>query len=78
LFYGTTLGIFLVGFGLRWISAGPVLLAACAAQTLVLALYFVSQLGFLWYNVVGSGAVVALAALLQVGQNMRMRSRITS
>jgi solute:Na+ symporter, SSS family len=65
LFYGTTLGLFLVGFGLRWVKATPVLISACIAQTLVLYLYAVTKLGFLWFNVIGSGTVVLLAVLLQ-------------
>jgi SSS family solute:Na+ symporter len=75
LFYGTTLGLFLVGFFLPWVRSGPVLIAACVAQTLVLLLYFVSKLGFLWYNVVGSLTVVLLAVLLQLAGNLRLRSR---
>jgi Na+/proline symporter len=74
LFYGTILGIFLVGLGLPFIRARAVLIAACISQTLVLALYFVTKLGFLWFNVVGSMAVVALAALWQFGQNLRTRA----
>jgi Na+/proline symporter len=66
LFYGTTLGLFLVGFGLRWVQATPVLISACVAQGLVLYLFVVSKLGFLWYNVIGSGTVVLLAVLLQL------------
>jgi Na+/proline symporter len=66
LFYGTTLGLFLVGFGMRWIGATPVLISACIAQALVLCLYSVSKLGFLWYNVVGSAVVVLLSAALQL------------
>jgi Na+/proline symporter len=66
LFYGTTLGLFLVGFFMRWIASTPVFLAALISQALVLVLYFVSSLGFLWYNVVGAAVVVALAALFQL------------
>lgn len=65
LFYGTTLGLFLVGFGMRWIRGTAVLISACVAQSLVLYLYFVTKLGFLWFNVIGSGTVVLLALLLQ-------------
>jgi SSS family solute:Na+ symporter len=74
LFYGTILGIFLVGLGLPFIRARAVLIAACVSQALVLALYFVTKLGFLWFNVVGSMAVVALATLWQFGQNLRTRA----
>jgi solute:Na+ symporter, SSS family len=74
LFYGTTLGLFLVGFGLRWVQATPVLISACVAQTLVFYLFIVSKLGFLWYNVIGSGSVVLLAVLLQLILPKRARA----
>jgi solute:Na+ symporter, SSS family len=66
LFYGTTLGLFLVGFGLRWIRATAVLISACVAQSLVLYLFFATKLGFLWFNVIGSSCVVVLAVVLQL------------
>jgi Na+/proline symporter len=66
LFYGTTLGLFLVGFGLRWVTATPVLIGACVAQSLVLYLFFATKLGFLWFNVIGSGVVVLVAVALQL------------
>jgi len=75
LFYGTTLGLFLVGFGLRRVGAGAVLVGACIAQSLVILLYLGTQLGFLWYNVVGSLTVVVSAWLLQLAQDLRTRMR---
>jgi len=65
LFYGTVLGLFLVGFFLRWIGATPVLIAALTAQAIVLGLFFASDVGYLWYNVVGAAVVVGLAATLE-------------
>ena len=65
LFYGTQLGLFLVGFFMRGIGARAVLIAALIAQLGVLALYFWTELGFLWFNVVGSALVVGLSALFQ-------------
>jgi Na+/proline symporter len=67
LFYGTTLGLFLVGFGMPRIGATAVLVAGFIAQLLVFGLYIATKLGFLWYNVVGSLTVVVLATLLQFG-----------
>jgi Na+/proline symporter len=66
IFYGTVLGIFLVGFFMRRIGATPVLLAALCAQATVLTLFFTSKLGFLWYNVVGAGVVMGLGWLFQL------------
>jgi solute:Na+ symporter, SSS family len=64
-FYGTVLGLFVVAFFVRWVSATPVLIAALVAQATVLGLFLTSSLGFLWYNVVGCGIVVAVSLALQ-------------
>ncbi len=65
IFYGTVLGLFVVGFFIRKVSATPVLVAALVAQASVIGLYFASNIGFLWYNVIGCAIVVLLSLLLQ-------------
>jgi hypothetical protein len=65
IFYGTVLGLFVVAFFLRRVSATPVLIGAIAAQTLVVILFFASDLGFLWYNVIGCGALVIVSLIAQ-------------
>lgn len=65
IFYGTLLGLFVVAFFVRRVSATPVLLAALVAQATVIALFFTSDIGFLWYNVIGAGIVVVLAFILE-------------
>jgi Na+(H+)/acetate symporter ActP len=65
LFYGTQLGLFLVGFFVRGVGARAVLLAGLIAQTSVLVLYFATEIGFLWFNVVGSLLVVGLSVAFQ-------------
>lgn len=65
LFYGTMLGLFLVGFFVKRVSATPVLIAALVAEALVLGLFFASDIGFLWYNVIGSACVVLLSLALE-------------
>ena len=66
IFYGTVLGLFVVAFFVRRVTATPVLLAALVAQAAVFALFFLSDLGFLWYNVVGCGVVVVLSLALEL------------
>ena len=61
LFYGTVLGLFLVAFFVKSVTATPVLIGALVAQTVVLGLFFGSELGFLWYNVVACAIVVGVA-----------------
>jgi Na+/proline symporter len=61
IFYGTVLGLFVVAFFVRRVTATPVLIAALIAQATVGTLFFASDLGFLWFNVVGCGVVVVLS-----------------
>jgi SSS family solute:Na+ symporter len=65
LFYGTILGIFLVGFYVRRVSGTAVFVAAIFAEAAVVACYALTAISFLWYNVVGCVAVVLLAAVLE-------------
>jgi Na+/proline symporter len=71
IFYGTILGLFAVAFFVRRVTATPVLLAALVAQAVVIALFFLSDLGFLWYNVVGSAIVVGLSLLIELAVGKR-------
>jgi SSS family transporter len=61
LFYGTVLGIFMVGLFLRRVSANAVFAAALVSQALVVALFLLTDLGFLWFNVVGCVTVMVLS-----------------
>lgn len=65
LFYGTILGIFLAGFYVRRVSGTAVFAAAIVAEALVVACFLFTGVSFLWYNVVGCTAVIALALLFQ-------------
>lgn len=65
LFYGTVLGLFLTAFFLKKVTATPALLAAILAEALVVSLFFATSIGFLWFNVIGCGAVCGLALLFQ-------------
>ena len=65
IFYGTILGLFVVAFFIRWVAATPVLIAALIAQGFVVALFLFSDLGFLWWNVIGSVTVVVISIVLQ-------------
>ncbi len=64
-FYGVILGIFLVAFFLRWIHGTAVFTAAVVSQALVLLLFRFSDIGYLWFNLIGCGGVVFLAMMLQ-------------
>ncbi|MCE9672047.1 sodium:solute symporter [Myxococcus stipitatus] len=65
IFYGTVLGIFLVAFFLKHVKGHAVFTAAVVSQSAVIALFMLSDIGFLWYNVIGCVFVVALGLVLQ-------------
>jgi hypothetical protein len=62
LFYGPMLGVFLVGFFTKRVSGTTAFVATIAAEAAVVAVWLGTSVGFLWYNVVGCGVVVAIAA----------------
>ena len=66
IFYGPMLGVFLVGFFFKSIRGTPVFWSTLLAQVLVIAVFASSDIGFLWYNVIGCGAVVVLSFGLNV------------
>ena len=61
IFYGPMLGVFLIGFFTRRVSATAAFVAVLVAQAAVVAVWLGTGVGFLWYNVVGCAAVVAVA-----------------
>jgi Na+/proline symporter len=77
LFYGAILGLFVVALFLRRITATPVLIGAICAELLVVVLFFTADLGFLWFNVIGCAAVIAISALLQTILPTRATPRVT-
>ena len=66
LFYGVILGLFLVGFFIRWVRATPTLFAAIVAELTVFGLYFTTEIGFLWFNLIGCVMVVGFAVVGQL------------
>jgi len=66
LFYGTILGVFMVAFFFKFIKGTAVFIAALLAETLVIVMFNTSDLGFLWYNVLGCFAVIIMATIFQI------------
>jgi Na+/proline symporter len=65
LFYGTILGIFLTAFLVKRVGGNAVFLAALLAEGTVIALFFTTHIGYLWYNLIGCGLVLVLGMVLQ-------------
>jgi SSS family solute:Na+ symporter len=75
LFYGTILGIFMVGFFIKWVKGREVFIAALISEALILLIHFkngeglfgfVWEIGFLWYNAIGCIAVMLIGMFIQV------------
>jgi len=67
IFYGTILGIFFTAFFLKQVKGRAVFIAALFAQTIVAYLFFfVNKDAYLWYNPLGCGLVMGIAALVQL------------
>jgi hypothetical protein len=65
------LGVFLVGFFVKWVKGTAAFWATVAAQVLVLIVWLTSSIGFLWYNVIGCAAVLVLAVLFEAARKAR-------
>ncbi len=59
LFYGTVLGLFLTAFYIKSAKSTPAFYSALAAQATNFALFFFTNLGYLWYNLIACVIVMA-------------------
>jgi solute:Na+ symporter, SSS family len=87
LFYGTVLGVFLVGFFAKKIRGNAVFIAAIVSETVVLLLYFFDEkisnligadisVGYLWYNLIAAVLVFAISYLVQKVKNDKGKSPV--
>lgn len=70
LFYGTILGVFLLAFFFKRIGGTAAFAAGIFGQIVVLSCHFLSvygylELGYLLYNVIGSGTVIIMGIIFQ-------------
>ncbi|MEO6131986.1 MAG: sodium:solute symporter, partial [Saprospiraceae bacterium] len=65
IFYGSVLGIFLTAFFLKNVSGLSVFIATVLSQAIVLGCFFMSDIGFLWYNVIGCAVVMILGLFIE-------------
>jgi len=64
LFYGTILGIFLVGFFFKKIGGHATFIAAIFAELTVLACHFFTPIPYLWFNVIGPIVLITIAWII--------------
>jgi len=64
-FYGTVLGVFLVGFYLKRIKGDAIFKAAIISQLMVIGVFLADIVGYLWLNLIGCVLVTVLAIVIQ-------------
>ena len=65
IFYGNILGIFLLGFFIKYVKGNAVFIAAIITQIVVIFIFNLDILPFLWLNLLGCVLVMFLAILIQ-------------
>lgn len=75
IFYGTVLGIFLVGFYLRRVKAKAMFISAIISQITIFVIFYFTiaihpsgqeKLGYLWLNFIGAMLTIILALIMQI------------
>ena len=74
IFYGTVLGVFLVGFYIKFVKANAIFYSAVVSQITIFFIYYYTihiyptgqeKLGYLWLNFIGASLTVILSMLTQ-------------
>jgi SSS family solute:Na+ symporter len=75
IFYGTVLGIFLVGFYIKFIKAQAIFIGAVLSQLTIFYIYYLDVVSFLWLNFIGAMLTIMLSFILQnvVGNNKELK-----
>ena len=71
IFYGTILGIFLVAFFIKKITANSVFWAACISQIIIFFIYFNIDISYLWLNFIGAVVTILLSTIFESLQLFR-------
>lgn len=64
-FYGTILGIFLVGFYMKSIKGNAIFWAAIISESIIILIFWLDVVGYLWLNAIGCFLVTTIALLIQ-------------
>lgn len=85
IFYGTVLGVFLVGFYIKFVKANAIFYSAIVSQTTIFFIYYFTihiyptgqeKLGYLWLNFIGASLTVVLSIVVQY--IVRDKERVTA
>ena len=64
-FYGTVLGIFLVGFYIKYVKAKAIFWGAIVSQLTIFYIFYLDIVSFLWLNFIGALLTTTLSILFQ-------------
>lgn len=64
-FYGTVLGIFLVGFYIQYVKGKAIFIAACISQLTIFYIFYIDVVSFLWLNFIGALLTILLSLSIQ-------------
>jgi Na+/proline symporter len=64
-FYGTVLGIFLVGFYIKYIRAKAIFWGAIGSQLAIFYIFYLDIVSFLWLNFIGALLTILVSLFLQ-------------
>jgi SSS family transporter len=81
IFYGTVLGIFLIGFYINHIKGKAVFIGACISQLTIFYIFYLDIVSYLWLNFIGALLTISISYLLQKTFNkkdLKKRSRLTT
>ena len=74
IFYGTVLGVFLVGFYIKYVKSQAVFYSAVISQLAIFVIYYFTNsiyasgketLGYLWLNFIGAMLTIILSLIIQ-------------
>ncbi|CAM3977226.1 sodium:solute symporter [Flavobacterium cucumis] len=65
IFYGTVLGIFLIGFYINYIKGKAAFIGACISQLTIFYIFYLDVVSYLWLNFIGALLTIILAFFLQ-------------
>jgi solute:Na+ symporter, SSS family len=67
IFYGTVLGIFLVGFYIKKINANAIFWGACISQLIIFYVFYLDLFSYLWLNFIGAMLTILISFVIEIG-----------
>lgn len=71
IFYGTVLGIFLVGFYINYVKGKAIFIGASVSQLIIFYIYYIDVVSFLWLNFIGALLTIAFSSVIQFFLNKK-------